>query len=165
VYAAVEILIQRRDTHLDQLADKLTENRVAKVIGAIVGGADSFDPNTISTEDIQYLIDLGLITHRQQGFEIANPIYREVIPRELSWVAQVSFAQDPRWYVLPDGKLDIEKVLARFVDFYKENGEMVTARKQYNEAAHHLTFMAWLQRIVNGGGIQHGDLKVHLIWI
>ncbi len=152
VYAAVEILIQCRDTHLDQLADKLTENRVAKVIGAIVGGADSFDPNAISTEDIQYVIDLGLITRRQQGFEIANPIYREVIPRELSWVEQVSFVQDPRWYVLPDGKLDIEKVLARFVDFYKENGEMVTARKQYNEAAHHLTFMAWLQRIVNGGG-------------
>jgi hypothetical protein len=152
VYAAVEILIQRRDTHLDQLADKLTEPRIAKVVGAIVSGADSFDPSVISNEDIQYVIDLGLIARRQQGFEIANPIYREVIPRELSWVEQVSFAQDPRWYVFPDGKLDIEMVLARFVDFYKENGEMVTARKQYNEAAHHLTFMAWLQRIVNGGG-------------
>ncbi len=29
---------------------------------------------------------------------------------------------------------------------------MITQRKTYNEAAHHLIFMAWLQRIVNSGG-------------
>jgi Holliday junction resolvase-like predicted endonuclease len=46
----------------------------------------------------------------------------------------------------------MENVLTRFIAFYKENGEMLTARELYPESAHHLAFMAWLQRIVNGGG-------------
>jgi hypothetical protein len=152
VYRAVEILIQRRDTHLDQLSDKLTEPRVARVIDAILSGADRFNPGNISTEDIQYVIDLGLVTKGPGGLDIANPIYREVVPRELTYVEQVSLPQNPAWYVLPNGKLDIEKVLARFIHFYKENGELLTERELYTESAHHLSFMAWLQRIVNGGG-------------
>ncbi len=152
VYRAVEILIQRRDTHLDQLSDKLTEPRIARVVDAILGGAGRFDPGTISTEDVQYAIDLGLIAQGPNGLGIANPIYREVVPRELTYVEQVSLPQNPAWYVLPNGKLDIEKVLERFINFYKENGELLTERELYTESAHHLSFMAWLQRIVNGGG-------------
>ena len=145
-----EILIRRRDVHLDQLSDKLTEPRVAKVIEAVLSGAQlSID---VSQEDQQYVLDLGLIKKRKMGLEVANPIYREVIPRELTVVIQDNLAQDPHWYVTSKGKLDIEKVVERFIDFYRENGEMLTARKQYTEAAHHLLFMAWLQRIVNGGG-------------
>ncbi|CAK0779664.1 hypothetical protein CCP3SC15_670003 [Gammaproteobacteria bacterium] len=60
--------------------------------------------------------------------------------------------QNPTWYVLPNGKLDIEKVLNRYIECYKEHSELVTKRSTYTEAAHHLLFMAWLQRIVNGGG-------------
>jgi hypothetical protein len=60
--------------------------------------------------------------------------------------------QDPQWYVKSDGKLNIEKVLEAYIEFYKEHSELVTKRKTYSEAAHHLLFMAWLQRIVNGGG-------------
>jgi PD-(D/E)XK nuclease superfamily len=48
--------------------------------------------------------------------------------------------------------LDIEKTMELFIEFYKENGEMLTQRKLYTEAAHQLVFMGWLQRIVNGGG-------------
>jgi hypothetical protein len=60
--------------------------------------------------------------------------------------------QDPQWYVKPDGKLDIQKVLEAYIIFYKEHSKLVTKRKTYSEAAHHLLFMAWLQRIVNDGG-------------
>jgi hypothetical protein len=153
VRKAVEILILRRDTHLDQLADKLTEPRVAGVISTMLSGDERFEPNQVSGEDIQYVVDLGLIAKGpDKRYRIANPIYHEVVPRELAWVEQESFAIDYRWFITAEGRLDIEKVLARFIEFYKENGELVTARKQYTEAAHHLTFMAWLQRIVNGGG-------------
>jgi hypothetical protein len=61
-------------------------------------------------------------------------------------------AQESKWYVKSDGKLDIQKVLDAYIKFYKEHSELVTRRKTYTEAAHHLLFMAWLQRIVNGGG-------------
>ncbi len=148
----VEILIQRRDVHLDQLADKLTEPCVARVIDAILVGEKKRGEVEVSQEDQQYLLDLGLLRIGRQGLEIANPIYREIIPRELTSYDQNTLGQDPAWYVKDDGKLDIEKVLAAYIEFYKEHSELVTKRRTYTEAAHHLLFMAWLQRIVNGGG-------------
>ena len=148
----VEILIQRRDVHLDQLADKLTEPRVARVIEAILVGENDGNKPEIQSDDRQYLIDLGLIRRGKLGLEIANPIYREVIPRELTLYRQDTLGQNPAWYVREDGRLDNDKVLDHYIEFYKEHSELVTKRKTYTEAAHHLLFMAWLQRIVNGGG-------------
>ncbi|TGN99787.1 hypothetical protein PN36_33490, partial [Candidatus Thiomargarita nelsonii] len=40
---AAEILIQRRDVHLDQLADKLTEPRVARIIESILVGEENVE--------------------------------------------------------------------------------------------------------------------------
>jgi Holliday junction resolvase-like predicted endonuclease len=153
VYRAVEILILRRDTHLDHLGDKLSEPRVARVVGRILAGDDAFpQPDETFDEDLRFVMDLGLVRRTQQGLAIANPIYREVVPRQLTWVQQEMWAADPAWYFGADGRLSIEAVLERFLEFYRENGEMITQRKTYTESAHHLTFMAWLQRIVNGGG-------------
>lgn len=154
---ATEILIKRRDVHLDQLADKLTEPRVAKIIEAILIGENQgesqneevhFDWN----ENKQYLIDLGLLRSGKQGLEIANPIYREIIPRELTAYQQDMLGIEPQWYIKPSGKLDIDKVLDAYIAFYKEHSELITNRRTYTEAAHHLLLMAWLQRIVNSGG-------------
>ncbi len=147
---AAEILIQRRDVHLDQLADKLTEPRVARIIESILVGADNKED--FLNEDQQYLIDLGLIRKGTIGLEIANPIYREIIPRELTATRQEMLGINPQWYVKADGKLDIEKLLDTYIEFYKQHSELITKRRTYTEAAHHLLFMAWLQRIVNGGG-------------
>jgi PD-(D/E)XK nuclease superfamily/ATPase family associated with various cellular activities (AAA) len=153
VRRAVEILILRRDTHLDHLGDKLSEPRVARVIGRILAGNDAFErPDETYDDDVQYLKDLGLIRRTELGLAIANPIYREVVPRQLTTVEQEMWASKAEWYIGSDGRLNIWSVLERFFEFYRENGEMVTRRKTYTESAHHLTFMAWLQRIVNGGG-------------
>jgi len=151
---AAEILIARRDVHLDQLADKLTEPRVARIIESILVGEDTSQTETEYNlnEDQQYLIDLGLVRLGTYGLEIANPIYREIIPRELTAYQQNMLGINPQWYVKPSGRLDIDKVLAAYIKFYKQHNELVTKRKTYTEAAHHLLFMAWLQRIVNGGG-------------
>ena len=59
---------------------------------------------------------------------------------------------DPKWYVKANGKLDIQKVLTAYIQFYKRYHELVTKRSTYTEAAHHLLLIAWLQRIVNSGG-------------
>jgi hypothetical protein len=165
VFKAIEILILRRDTHLDQLADKLTEPRVERIVSAILAGEEQTDQAQMIQEDIQYVLDLGLISKGKQGLEVANPIYREVIPRELTSVQQDFLPENPQWYVLPDGRLDVEMLLRRFTDFYRENGELITARKQYTESAHHLSFMAWLQRIVNGGGYVRREYGLGLKFI
>ncbi len=150
VASAAERLIKRRDVHLDNLADKLTEPRLQQVIQAILLGSETLGGD-LSTDDQQYALDLGLVSRGPRGLEIANPLYREIIPRELTAVSEEHLGEDPKAYVQA-GRLDIELLLENLIAFYRRNHDMITARKTYTEAAHHLVFLAWLHRIVNSGG-------------
>jgi hypothetical protein len=151
VEEAKENLILRRETHLDQLADKLKEERVRRVIEPVLAGdtlAEGF-----RRDDVDYLVDLGLIKQAIGGaIRIANPIYQEVIPRELGWTIQSGMTEQTGWYVNPDGRLDMDKLLAAFQAFFREHSEHWVERFQYKEAGPQLLLQAFLQRIVNGGG-------------
>lgn len=83
---ARDALILRRDTHLDVLIDRLKEPRVAHIIDAILAGMQR--PTPFPSEDVKYATDLGLITQQNGVLQIANPIYQEVIPRELTSTRQ-----------------------------------------------------------------------------
>jgi AAA-like domain len=148
---AKEELILRRETHLDQLADKLEEARVQRVIEPILAGdvlADALDK-----DDVAYAVDLGLIKQERTGaLRIANPIYQEVIPRELAWNIQSGMTEQASWYVQADGRLDMGKLLAAFQAFFREHAEHWVERFQYKEAGPQLLLQAFLQRIVNSGG-------------
>jgi hypothetical protein len=54
--------------------------------------------------------------------------------------------------VAKDGTLDMRKLMGGFVDFWRRHGEILLKGLPYHEAAPHLVFMAYLQRIVNSGG-------------
>jgi len=150
---AKERLILRRDTHLDQLVDKLKEPRVRRVIAPILEGGEW--SQSASDDDRQYVSDLGLIVEqRPNGARIANEIYREIIPQTLTSMMERDFtAQVPSTaFHLPDGRLDFRAMLAGFQQFYRENSEVWNKRAVYEEAAPQLLLQAWLQRVVNGGG-------------
>ena len=147
---AREQLILRRETHLDQLTDKLQEERVRRVVEPLLSSAEAAD--SIAADDIQYVRDLGLIA-RNSPVTIANPIYREVIPRDLIYPTQeMSIHHDPAWYVGGDGGLRVGKLLAAFQEFFREHSEHWVERFQYKEAGPQLLLQAFLQRIVSGGG-------------
>lgn len=149
---AKEQIILRRETHLDQLADKLKEARVRRVIAPMLSGVDL--DGGVQEDDIQYVLDLGLIDRGPQGLQIANAIYREVIPRQLSYITQLNFESQiqPSWYMAPNGQLDMEKLLTAFQLFFRQNSEHWVERLEYKEAGPQLLLQAFLQRIVNGGG-------------
>lgn len=154
VETAKERLIAARQTHLDSLADKLREDRVRKVVMAIVSGeAPLFDD---WDDSLRYCRDLGIIKNTKGEITFANPIYREIITRVLNssfegiMVGQEIY-QTP-FYVQPDGSLDMDKLLQEFQKFYRKNSEHWLERFQYKEAGHQLLLMAFLQRVVNGGG-------------
>ena len=146
---AKDNLIIRRETHLDQLGDKLSEERVRNVIGLILQGVTA--PRGIPVDDIQYVEDLGLITTKGQ-MDIANPIYREVIPRELTYGTQLSMSQESAWYVKDDNTLDMDRLMSAFQEFFREHSEAWLERFQYKEAGPQLLLQAFLQRIINSGG-------------
>ncbi len=146
---AREQLILRRETHLDQLTDKLQEERVRRVIEPLLRGSDAV--GSFADDDLQYVRDLGLV-RANDPVAIANSIYREVIPRALTWTTQAGLLHDPSWYVDAGGVLQMGKLLAAFQEFFREHSEHWVERFQYKEAGPQLLLQAFLQRIVNSGG-------------
>ena len=150
---AIENLIYRRDTHIDILIDKLKEPRVRRVIEPMLAGSEEADDSLIPTDDIQYVIDMGLVKReRGKPIRIANGIYREIIPRELTWSTQEMLMQQPQWYQNPDNSINMEKLLLDFQQFFRQNADAWIGKFDYAEAGPQLLLQAFLQRIVNGGG-------------
>lgn len=76
--------------------------------------------------------------------------------RTLNYNAQEDLRSTRYPYVMPrylrDGKIDMDFLLRDFQVFWRENGAIWGGRFDYREAAPHLILMAFLQRIINGGG-------------
>lgn len=166
---AKERLVLSRQTHLDQLADKLSEDRVRRVILPMILG----ETGQVHRDDEQYCMDLGLIRLEQTGMEIANDIYREIIPRELTESRQYDFLSrfQPRW-LSDDGSIDAVVMLGMFQEFWRENSAIWASHiAGYQEAAPHLVTQAFLQRVVNGQGsilreyaLGRGRTDLMLLW-
>ena len=146
---AGENLILRRETHIDQLADKLKEKRVQRVIGPILSGVENLED--IPVDDIMYVMDLGLIK-KKGNIRISNQLYKEIIPRELTFSTQHMISHQTEWYITESGTLDMEKLLSAFQEFFREHSEHWVERFQYKEAGPQLLLQAFLQRIINSGG-------------
>ena len=148
VYAAREELILSRRTHLDQLAHKLEEERVRQVVEPLLSGGEVQHDG----RDLEYVRDLGLLAPDSPP-RMANPIYREVVPRELGYVLQDSLDIRVAWYVDDAGRLDMTKLLSAFRTFFGEHAEHWLGHLgAYREAAPQLILQSYLQRVVNGGG-------------
>ena len=145
---AKEILIKRQDTHLDSLAERLREDRVRAIIQPILAGSELTD---VPQDDIRYVLDLGLCTN-QHGLQIANPIYQEVLPRVLAYTTSASIGYIQPIWLSDTGLFLPEKLLEAFLDFWRQHGEPLFKSTPYPEIAPHLVLMAFLHRVVNGGG-------------
>jgi type II secretory pathway predicted ATPase ExeA len=150
IQKAGQNLIVRRETHIDQLIDKLREERVQKVIEPILMGENT--PEKAHDDDISYVKDLGLVKI-DPTIRIANRIYQEVIPRALTFSTQVTISHETSWYIREtDGTIDFNKLMRAFQDFFRKHSEKWCNGFQYREAAVQLLLQAFLQRIVNNGG-------------
>ena len=167
IHAAREELIIARRVHLDQLAHKLAEERVRRVVEPILSGGEAKH----HVRDLEYLRDLGLIDGSEPP-RIANPIYAEVVPRELGYVLQSSLDVQTAWYVDADGRLNLTKLLTAFSTFFGEHAEHWLGRfSEYPEAGPQLILQAYLHRVVNGGGriereygLGRGRTDLLLLW-
>ncbi|MGE5339916.1 MAG: AAA-like domain-containing protein [Candidatus Omnitrophota bacterium] len=144
-------LIQRRDTHLDSLVDKLREDRVRKIVQTIINGENL--PFDVMDDDILYVRDLGIVSP-SSPLTFSNPIYAEIIPRVIASPIQESIPEEiqtPR-FIKANGQLDMDKLLMAFQRFYRRNSGAWLNRFEYRESAQHLLLMAFLQRVINSGG-------------
>lgn len=149
---AKEILIRRQDTHLDSLAERLREPRLRAILEPMLAGDY---PGDIPDDDLRFAVDIGLLRQSKTGgLEVANPIYREIIVRTLSRGPHAALPKIAVTWLLPDGRLDKEALLASFLDFWRQHGEPLLGTAPYHEIAPHLVLMAYLHRVVNGGSVE-----------
>jgi hypothetical protein len=149
VLTAKESLVLARATHLDSLVSKLSEARVRRVIQPLLTG-ETVAVDDVFDDDVSYVLDLGLV--KNPPLRIANPIYTEVVARVLSAGIQYTVVADPRSFVRADGRFDMTVLLREFAAFWVEHSDILTRNLSYQEAAPQLVLMAFLQRVVNGGG-------------
>jgi hypothetical protein len=147
---AREQMILARETHLDALAYRLEDPRIRKIMEILMTGGT--DPFLTQGEGFRLALDLGLVIRKQGTPSVANPIYREVLARQMTFGPQDAIPE-PEWqWEKPDGSLDMDALLREFQIFWRENSEIWDEKLEYTEAFPHLLLMAFLQRVLNGGG-------------
>ena len=164
---AREQLIVRRVTHLDQLADKLREDRVRRVVEPMLSGVDE---RRATSRDVEYVRD-PRPDCPDKPVRIANPIYAEVVPRELGWILQEELDLSTTWYVDADDSLNLDRLMEAFQDFFRRHSEHWKNRFMYEEAWPQILLQAYLHRVVNGGGriereygLGRGRVDLLIVW-
>jgi hypothetical protein len=152
VREAKEMLIRERAVHLDSLAERLKDPRVHRVVEAIITGTGEAIL-TRHDDDVRLSMDLGLVDWTSaDGFVISNPLYREIIARVLSSPWHDTMPMPQFQWKNSDGSLDLKALLLEFQDFWSQHADIWEEKADYTEAFPHLLLMAFLQRVVNGGG-------------
>ena len=158
VEQAKENLILRQDTHLDSLAERLRDPRIRAVIEPMLSGESGEE---LPVDDIRLALDLGLVRLPSTGgLEISNPIYREIVVRSLSASPRAKLPTLKETWLKADGRLNREALLTAFVSFWRQHGEALMGTSPYHEAAPHLVLMAFLHRVVNGGGVVEREYAI-----
>jgi len=152
VTQAREDMIMARETHLDALAYRLEDPKIRNVIEPILTGES--DPDLAKSDSFRLCMDLGLVAIERGTPMIANPIYREVIARHLTYGQQLAIPEPDWQWENPDGSLNMDKLLQEFQSFWRQHSEIWESKTKshYTEAFPHLLLMAFLQRVLNGGG-------------
>ena len=119
-----------------------------RVIEPLLSGGDE---SRYSSHDLEYVRDLGLIA-RDDPPRIANPIYAEVAPRELTYAAQASLLQDAAWYVDAEGAISTSASCSPPSVLLPRVFGALAGRFDYVEAGPQLVLQAFVQRVVNSGG-------------
>ncbi len=153
VMEARQQMIIARETHLDALSERLKDPRIKRIIEPIIMGGTDLSINR-DDPDVMLAMDLGLITWTSsEGFSIANPIYADILTRSLNSPYHDNLPGPSNWkWQRVDGTLDMDSLLKEFQTFWRRNSEVWEQKSDYTEAFPHLLLMAFLQRIINGGG-------------
>jgi hypothetical protein len=143
-------MILARETHLDALAYRLEDLQIRKVLETIMTGEP--DPHMAESEGFRLCEDLGMVIRERGTPKVANPIYREVLARQMTDGTQAAIPE-PEWrWENPDGTLDMQTLMREFQKFWGKHSEVWEEKSNYSEAFPHLLLMAFLQRVLNGGG-------------
>lgn len=168
LWEAQEDLLQERGSHLGRLADELEDGRVRRVIETLMSGTPV---PSVSAEDVGYNRDLGLLALDDNPQRIANPIYREAVPRYLTSAVQADLPMERERFVDAEGGLDLPGLLEDFRDFFHKRPEHWDRQILGYDVGPQLWLQAYLQRVVSSRGwmlrdygIGRGGTDLLVVW-
>lgn len=146
---AQHLLLERRETHIDNILKKLRERPVRLVIEAIINGEA---PDFSKFKDaLAYARSTGIVTcHPPVRF--ANPIYQELALKTMCSVFTESLPTDlvDIEYYWQGNELSVDELLEEFQLFYQRFAETWIDRYEFKEAGRQLLFIAFLMRLTHG---------------
>lgn len=146
---AREVVLERRGGVLDEVFDRMRDSRFKALMEQVAAG----NQRDVSSDEARAAVDLGAIRDMQDGtVQFANPMWKQLIMRQLPNTRSSMFTTDKPTWVRPDGRLDPDKLLDTFLDFWRRNGDQVFAGVSYGELSP-LVLTAFLNGIVKNGGI------------
>jgi ASC-1-like (ASCH) protein len=143
-------MILARETHLDALAWRMKDPRVRNVMETLLTG--DADPKMGESDGFILCQDLGLAVVENGTPKVANPIYKEVLARQMTYGTQLAIQEPTFRWQKADGSLDMDLLLQEFQKFWRRHSEIWEQKTDYTEAFPHLLLMAFLQRVTNGEG-------------
>ena len=152
VNKAVRRLLRERNVHFDNLYEKakLYKETFVKIVFDHV----TYNPDD---EDQTWLEQYGLIKNKDEKAVVANHIYKERYIGTFFHEAKVPEDLSITSHSLPDGKLDMERILLDFEQYIAQIGvrALYNKDKPYEKTGQFL-LTAWLYQFVRGGA---GDLR------
>ena len=113
----IQTLVQRRRYFVLQAPRQTGKTSTLLALKEWLNGQGGCECVYANFEAGQAARDLGLLALAPL-LRIANPIYAEVVPRELTWVAQEELAQEAAWYTDAAGELDVVALMESFQAFF-----------------------------------------------
>jgi hypothetical protein len=149
VLAAYRRLVTRYATPIDDLAARLTEPRIRRVIEPLLLGTAEIA--NVADSDVQFARDIGLIA-ADDPVRFEGLIHRAIVPRLLSQNIRRAFIEDPAQFFDPDGRLSMERLLQTFVAFYTTYATDLLPAILYPKIAPELVFLGVLLHVLEGRG-------------
>jgi len=146
---AQHLLLERRETHIDNVLKKLREPPIKLVIEAIINGeAPDF---TQFKDALSYARSMGIVT-RIPPVHFANPIYQELALKTMCSVFTESLPTDlvNIEHYWRENNINITALLEEFQIFYRRFAEVWIGRYEFKEAGRQLLFVAFLMRLTQG---------------
>ena len=82
----------------------------------------------VAPDDVQYVLDFGLCCRDEQDkLVIANPIYQEIVPKNLAFVSIASLPSITPIWLNAEGGLDVDQLLESFLAFWRQHGHPMIA--------------------------------------
>ncbi len=146
---AKDLLLDRRGGLLDEIVDRMRDPKLRAALEQIMAESTREPP----AEDVRVALDLGVVRRTTDGsLVIANPIFVGLVARILPGAVRSVFPVGQPAWVGADGRLDADRLLEAFLDFWRKHGDALFSSAPYGELSP-LVLTAFLNRVVKSGGL------------